>query len=109
MDSVFKVTVFTNLSLTLGDNVTLPVIDVECSVYDSECADDNDIIYLSYSFILNDTYGRAVIFKAHTDYYGADWYSEGKQVIHVIACSATSPPPPATLSPPPCTYTCVRD
>ena len=87
--SVINVTIFTNLSLTLDDNVTLLANDTECSVNDIdkdivECAIDDSHFY---SFILTATNSGTVIIKAHTDYYGADWYSDSKQVTVTEECT----------------------
>ena len=83
LGSVFTVTVSTNLLLTLDDNIILLINDAECSVNDSdkdivECVNDDSHLY---SFILTATNIGAVIIEAHTNYYGADWYSNGKQAI----------------------------
>ena len=88
----FTVTVSINLSLTLDDNIILLVNDAECSVNDSdknivECVNDDSHLY---SFILTATNIGTVIIEARTNYYGADWYSDGKQVIVTKGCAANS-------------------
>ena len=92
MGSVVNVTVSTNQSHSLDDTITLLVNDRECNGNNSnndivECTYHNDVINDSFSFILTATNSGTIIIRAHTNYYGADWYSDGKQVTIVEECT----------------------
>ena len=84
MGSVIRVTVSTNQSYSLSDIVTLMVNDRLCNDSDGgimKCVKVDDfIINNSYAFILTAINSGSVTIKAHTIYYGADWYSDSKNV-----------------------------
>ena len=83
--SVITVTVSSKLPPSLPDTVTLMVNDRVCNNSDDgivKCVQSVDfIINNSYTFILTTINNHCnVTIKAHTKYYGADWYSDVKNV-----------------------------
>ena len=88
--SVINVTVFTNQSYSLDDTITLMVNDRVCNGNNSdndvvECDKSDDTII--HHFILTAINSGTVIIRAHTNYHGADWYSDSENVTIVEDCS----------------------
>ena len=87
-----NITVSTNQSQSLDNAITLSVNDRVCSDNNSDsdvvtCNKSSDVIDDSSSFTLTAVNSGSVIIRAHTNYYGANWFSHDKRITVVDNCT----------------------
>ena len=88
MNSVINVTVSTINFHSYDNVVTLLVNDRACTGNhsDSDIVECDHNVTQLYSFILTAINSGTVTIRAHTNYYGANWYSDSKKLSIIEDC-----------------------